>query len=275
LPETQASRRAADVLARIVDTKRGEVERLGSQRERITRAASEAAGPRDLRQALARPGEVTVIAEVKRRSPGAGVIRPDLDPAALAGGYQSRGAAAVSVLTDADYFGGSLDDLRLVRGAVGLPVLRKDFVIDELQVAEARGAGADAVLLIVRILDDASLARLSQAALDHGLTALVEVHDEQELERALAAGAGVIGVNNRDLATFTTDLEVTLRLLPRIPGDVVVVSESGIRRRADVERLGEHGVHAVLVGESVLRAADPAEAVASLTGCPRRERADA
>ena len=214
-----------------------------------------------------------MIAEVKRRSPGAGQIRPFLDPTEVATGYANAGAAAVSVLTDRDYFGGSLGDLRTVRDAVQLPVLRKDFVIDELQVSEARAAGADAVLLIVRILEDALLADLHAAATGLGMTALVEVHDAREMERAAAAGARVIGINNRDLRTFTTDLAVTLDVMDGAPSGAVVVSESGIRTRADVERLGENGVHAVLVGESLLRADDPAAALGELVGCPRKERA--
>jgi indole-3-glycerol phosphate synthase len=217
-------------------------------------------------------GQVALIAEVKRRSPGAGEIRPGLEPAVLGRGYATHGAAAISVLTDGQYFGGSLGDLAAVKAATNVPILRKDFVIDPIQVSEARAAGADAVLLIARILDDAQLVSLRAAATSLGLTALVEVHDEVELERAVHAGAKVIGINNRDLATFKTDLAVTLRLLERVPPDAVVVSESGIRTRADVERLGQEGVHAVLVGEALLRAPDPAEAAHQLSGCARRER---
>jgi indole-3-glycerol phosphate synthase len=271
LPETQAPRRP-DILQRIVETKRGEVERLRSGSGPLLEAAREAEAPRDLAAALRRPGEVAVIAEVKRRSPGAGEIRPTLDPPQVATGYASGGAAAVSVLTDPDYFGGSLDDLRTVRAAVPVPVLRKDFLIDRLQVVEARAAGADAVLLIVRILDDASLGELLGAAEGYGMTALVEVHDALELERAAVAGARVIGINNRDLRTFATDVEVTLGLLDRLPSGAAVVSESGIRVRADVEQLGAHGVDAVLVGESLLRASDPSEALANLVGCGKKER---
>jgi indole-3-glycerol phosphate synthase len=274
LPETQASSRA-DILERIVETKREEVARLRPHAGALLGAARRAPPPRDLADALARSELVAVIAEVKRRSPGAGEIHAALDPVDLARGYAARGAAAVSVLTDRDYFGGSLDDLRSIREAIPVPVLRKDFLIDPLQVAEARGAGADAVLLIVRILDDARLAELMDAAEGYGMAALVEVHDAREVERAVAVGARVIGINNRDLSTFTTDLDVTLSLLDRIPPGVVVVSESGIRTRADVERLGARGVEAVLVGESILRADDPSEAVAGLAGCRKLERARA
>jgi indole-3-glycerol phosphate synthase len=270
LPETQASR--GDILERIVASKRSEVRVLRGRADELAAAARTAPPTRDFEAALRREGEVALIAEVKRRSPGAGNIRGDLNPELLGRGYASRGAAAISVLTDHDYFGGSLEDLALVKATAPLPVLRKDFVIDALQVAEARAAGADAVLLIVRILSDARLASLLRDAEEHGLTALVEVHDEGELTRALAVGATVIGVNNRDLRTFTTDLEVTIRLRERVPPEMVVVSESGIRTRADVERLGREGVDAVLVGEALLRSSDPAEAAGQLTGCPRKER---
>ena len=274
MPETQAYRRA-DILERIVETKRREVGGLRPHAAELERSARDAPAARDFAQTLGSHAHVRVIAEVKRRSPGAGEIRPGLDPAALARGYQARGAAAVSVLTDRDYFGGSLADLRTVREAVSLPLLRKDFVIDPLQVSEARAAGADAVLLIVRILDDARLAELLGVVSEHRMTALVEVHDARELERAADAGALVIGINNRDLATFTTELSVTLGLLEQLPTGAVVVSESGIQTRADVERLGEAGVHAVLVGESLLRAPDPGLALGALVGCTRAERARA
>jgi len=225
--------------------------------------------PRDFAAALRRDDEVAVISEVKRRSPGAGDIRPGLNASGLALMYEEGGASAISVLTDEEYFGGSLDDLRAVRGQVSLPVLRKDFVIDPIQVKEARGAGADCVLLIVRILDDEQLAELLSSARELGMAALVEVHDEEELDRALQVGAGVVGVNNRDLSTFETRLETTLEMVGRIPGDVVLVSESGIRTGENVARLGRAGVDAVLVGESLLRQADPGAAVAELAGHAR------
>ncbi|RMH20742.1 MAG: indole-3-glycerol phosphate synthase TrpC, partial [Gemmatimonadetes bacterium] len=218
------------------------------------------------------PGEVSVIAEVKRRSPGAGAIRPDLDPVALAARYVAAGAAAVSVLTDREYFAGSLDDLVAVRARVDVPVLRKDFVIDPLQVYEARAAGADAVLLIVRILDDEALAELHGLAVSLGLGVLVEAHDAEEVERALAAGARVVGVNNRDLSTFRTDLSTTLALAGRVPADRVLVAESGIAGGDDVERLGAAGVDAVLVGEWLLRGEQVEARVAELTGYEARVR---
>ncbi len=263
---------ATDILGRIVETKRHEVEGL---RDRVAelRAAAESAEPaRDFLGALSGGESVAVIAEIKRRSPGAGPIRPDLDPLQLASTYEAGGAAALSVLTDRDYFGGSLEDLSVAGGLVGLPVLRKDFLIDESQIYEARAAGADAILLIVRILDDARMRSLRQLAEELGMTVLVEAHDGEEVDRGVAAGARLIGVNNRNLRTFETRLEVTLGLLDRIPPDVVLVSESGIRTREDVRLLGDKGVDAVLVGESLLRQSDPGAGVSALAGEVRRGR---
>lgn len=262
----------ATILDRIVDAKRDEVRRLQPRADALDRAARAVPRTRDFEAALRAGETVRLIAEVKRRSPGAGRIRPDLDPAALARAYEAGGASAVSVLTDGPHFGGSLDDLAAVRAAVALPVLRKDFVIDPLQLLEARAAGADAVLLIVRILDDALLARLHTRALELGMAALVEAHDAEEVERALAAGARILGVNNRDLRTFGTNLDVTFDLVDRVPGDVVLVSESGIGGPADVDRLGGAGVDAVLVGEWLVRRPDPTSAAVSLSGSPRGTR---
>lgn len=216
--------------------------------------------------ALKVPGEVRVIAEVKRASPSAGVLRGDFDPAAIARAYESAGAAAVSVLTDEPFFQGHLDHLCEVRSAVTLPLLRKEFVLDRYQLLEARLAGASAVLLIAEILPGERLAELHQGALDLGLEVLVELHDAPELTRVVDAGARVIGVNNRDLRTFQTRLDHTIELMPRIPAGLVVVSESGIRTPADVARLREAGVDAILVGETFLRAADPGRALRELMG---------
>ena len=209
------------------------------------------------------------MAEVKRRSPGAGLIRPELVPSTLARAYEAAGAAAISVLTDSQYFGGSLDDLRRVRESVGIPVFRKDFVLHRVQLLEARGAGADGVLLIARILSDDELRSLHEEALALGLTPLVEIHGRDEVARAIDAGAVLIGVNNRNLQTFTTSLDLTLELLPLIPPDVAVVSESGIRVPGDVDRLGAAGVEGVLIGEALLRAPDPGRAAEELAGRPR------
>ncbi|HEX9884889.1 MAG TPA: indole-3-glycerol phosphate synthase TrpC [Longimicrobiales bacterium] len=282
MPETQGSRPDSkpdggvrpppDVLRRIVRTKEKEVAALGRRSEAVWAEAREAPEPRDFRGALRLGSSVALIAEVKRRSPGAGDIRPDLDPAGLAADYAGSGAAALSVLTDARYFGGSLDDLRRVRAAVDIPLLRKDFTLVPDQVAEARAAGADAVLLIVRILEGDRLRELAQVAAELGLAALVEVHDATDLERAVAAGAELIGINNRDLTRFVTDLGTTRSLLAGVPEDVVVVSESGIRDTGDVDTVGGWGVDAVLVGEALLRAPDPAEAAAGMTGRPRAHR---
>ena len=270
MPETQAARHR-DILQAIVATKRREVESLRPEAASLRDAAEAAPPARDFRRAL-QAGTVAVIAEVKRRSPGAGEIRPGLAPGSLAREYESAGASALSVLTDTEYFGGSLNDLRAARSATGLPALRKDFTLDPVQVHEARAAGADAILLIARILDDGPLRDLRVLAESLGMTALVEVHTRTELDRAVESGAGVVGVNNRDLRTFTTDLAVTESLLEHLPRGAVLVSESGIRSGQDVARLGRAGVHAVLVGESILRQERPGDKVRELAGRTRAER---
>jgi len=242
-------------------------------RSDLRRAAEQAEPARPLGAALSRRGEVAVLAEFKRRSPSAGGM--DVSGAGVgtvAGAYAAGGAAAVSVLTDAEFFGGSLEDLRAARGAVEIPVLRKDFVVDEAQIWEARAVGADAVLLIVRILDDARLGGFVDLCRELRFSSLVEVHDEAELDRALAAGAPIIGINNRDLATFRTDVSVSLGLTPAVSAERVVVAESGIRSREDVERLGAAGVDAILVGETLMRSGGDAAAVAALAGVPKRDR---
>lgn len=257
------------ILDQIVRQKRAEVGRLAPWKGALQRQAEEAPPARDFEAALRSGETVSVIAEVKRRSPSAGWIRRDLNAAGLASMYAHGGASAVSVLTDEENFGGSRTDLEMVRDAVSVPVLRKDFVVDEVQLYEARAMGADALLLIVGILEGARLADLLGLAAEVGLHALVEAHDEAELDRALEAGAGVIGINNRDLRRFETDLAVSERLAPRVPGDVVLVGESGIHTPADVDRLGAVGVNAVLVGESLVRADDSMAAVAALVGRSR------
>jgi indole-3-glycerol phosphate synthase len=269
LPETQESQRIPGVLAEIVRTKAAELAELRPRAKELERSAAVAPAPRDFAGALAGPPHVSLIAECKRRSPGAGAIRPDLDPEGLTRGYERAGAAALSILTDEDYFGGSLADLAAAKAATSLPVLRKDFTLDPLQVVEARAAGADAVLLIVRILSDAVLVSTLAEAQALGMAALVEVHDRVELARALEAGAAIVGINNRDLANFRTDLGTTLELLEDVPEDVVVVSESGIRRPEDAALLGDAGVDAILVGETLLRAPDPQAAARSLARIPR------
>jgi indole-3-glycerol phosphate synthase len=257
------------VLDEIVAHKRSELAELKPRRPLpdLIAACRGLAPARDFEAALRPPpGErVRLIAEVKRGSPSRGLFRADLDPVAQAGIYAGAGAAAVSVLTDARYFHGSLDDLVNVRAAVAVPVLRKEFIVDEYQVWEARAAGADAVLLIVAALDDAALRDLLHAAKGAGLATLVEVHTAAELDRALRLGAPVIGVNNRDLQTLTTSLEASLRLLPQIPPGPVTVSESGLASAADVEAVVAAGAHAVLVGETLLRAGDVAAKVRELS----------
>lgn len=230
----------------------------------LERAATGADPPRSLRPDLV-AGRICVIAEMKRRSPSAGMLRPDLDPAATAQVYEAAGAAAISVLTEPDFFGGSLDDLRAASRATRRPILRKDFVIDPLQVLEARAAGADLVLLIVRALPPDRLRDCLATAAALGMEALVEVHDRPELEVALGLGAELIGINNRDLDLLSTDLGVTERLAPLVPADRYAISESGIAGEDDLERLRACGVRAVLVGEALLRAPDPTVALRRLT----------
>lgn len=257
------------ILNRIVVGKRTEAERLRAVRRDLARAAEDAPPPRPFMDPLRQSARVGVIAEVKRRSPGAGAIDPGLDPVRLSAEYEDGGAFAVSVLTDTAWFGGSLEDLETVRGARSVPVLRKDFVVDAVQVTEARAAGADLVLLIVRILESALLRDLRVMIHDMGMTALVEAHDEWEIDAALEAGAGLVGVNNRDLAVFRTDLAVTERLARYVPGDVLLVSESGIRDAGDVVRVAAAGADAVLVGEALVRSGAPEGLVGEMAAVKR------
>jgi indole-3-glycerol phosphate synthase len=222
----------------------------------LERRLAKAPPARDFVAALKRRGGSRIIAEVKKASPSAGVLCKDFDPVAVARTYASHGAACISVLTDELFFQGKLDDLAAIRQAVELPLLRKDFIVDRYQLLEARVAGADAVLLIAEILPDPTLGLLIDAARALGLQALVELYDAENLPRVLACGARLVGVNNRDLRSFQTRLEHTLELAARVPADCMLVSESGIRNRHDVLRLQEAGVHAVLVGETLMRAAD-------------------
>lgn len=256
----------SELLAEIVAAKRTEVARISVEERVELEARARRAGPtRDLGSALVRDdGRLAVIAELKRRSPSKGDLAPDLDPAATAREYVSGGAAALSVLTDTPYFGGSLDDLVAAQAAVHVPVLRKDFTIDSVQVFEARAAGADAILLIVGAFsDDGLLADLHGLARNLGLAVVVEVHDEGEAERALACGARIVGVNARDLTDFSEDLTTGERLAARLPG-VVRIAESAIRSIDDAQRMADAGFHAVLVGEALARAAEPAGTVRGL-----------
>lgn len=260
-----------DILARIVAHERDRVARarIAAPAETLRRRPGWSLARRSLRAALAsrRPA---VIAECKRRSPSRGVLRDPYDPVAIARGYAASGAAAISVLTNAEFFGGTLEDLEAVRAAVEVPVLRKDFVVDDYQLEEARAAGADAVLLIVAALDPVTLRDLARYARDLGLETLVEVHDADELADALAAGGDVIGVNNRDLRTFVTDLATSERVAAAAPAGTRLVAESGIRDTADIERLAKSGIEAFLVGEAFMTAPDPAAALGALVG-PRAE----
>ncbi len=257
------------ILEQIVATKQVEVAALKPRARELQAQAVAAPAPRSFEAALRAGGNISVIAEFKRRSPSGGAIREGADPAEIARSYEQAGAAALSVLTDAEYFGGSLDDLTAAHTAVSIPVLRKDFIVDPLQIFEARAAGADAVLLIVRILTVMQLASLHGMVQGLGMTALVEVHNGQELDRALRVDARVIGVNNRDLATLETNLDVSVGMAKRLPPGHLLVAESGIRTAADVDRLAAAGVQAILVGESFMRSPDVGAAAAALIGRPR------
>ena len=259
----------ADILARILATKADEIAGAKDARpmREISAAARAQSPPRDFEGALRAKiavGRPAVIAEIKKASPSRGVLRVDFDPPGIAASYERGGAACLSVLTDRQYFQGDAAHLTAARAACALPVLRKDFVVDEYQVAEARVLGADAILLIVAALDDARLAGLETCARDYGLAVLVEVHDGAELARALRLSTPLVGVNNRNLRTFDVSLATTLDLVPRIPGERLVITESGILAPADVATMRAHGVHAFLVGEAFMRADDPGAALASL-----------
>lgn len=259
----------SDILDRILATKRAEVQRAAAVRPlaEIRRAAEERGELRDFSGAIRRKlalGQPAVIAEVKKASPSKGVLRADFDPAAIAASYAANGAACLSVLTDREYFQGAPEYLAQARAASGLPVLRKDFMVDAYQVFEARAIGADAILLIVAALDDARLRELETLAASLGMATLVEVHDRAELERALRLTTPLLGINNRNLRTFETTLETTLALLGAIPDERIVVTESGILAPPDVARMRAAGVNAFLVGEAFMRAADPGAELARL-----------
>lgn len=258
-------------LAHILDSTRSGLPRLRERRASLEREAGSRPRPPSLRGALRRE-RVAVIAEVKRRSPSAGVIREDLDPLERATLYARHGASAISMLTDAPHFGGSIDDLRAAAEQVAVPLLRKDFILDELQVVEARAAGAAAVLLIVRALPAARLGALLAFTLAAELEALVEVHTAGELDRALGAGADILGVNSRDLDTFRVDVAGAWELLARVPADRVAVAESGMQGPHDVERAALAGADAVLVGTALSAAPDPAGLLRRLTELARRGR---
>ena len=259
----------ANILDTILATKRADLAAMTEgRRAEILKRTKLAPPSRPFRAVLARApgGQMRVIAEIKRASPSAGPIRPGADPAAIAREYAAAGATAISVLTDRQFFDGDLAFLEQCRAAVATPLLRKDFVIDPIQIAEARVAGADAVLLIAAAFatGEVTLFDCVMSAAGFGIEVLVEVHDEAELEVALRAGAILIGVNHRDLRTFAIDMSLTERIAKRVPPHVVLVAESGIRTAADVRRLGDAGAHAVLVGEQLMRAPSPGAALREL-----------
>jgi indole-3-glycerol phosphate synthase len=261
----------SDILERILATKRIEVEAARSRkpREALEKEARAASPPRGfeaaLRATIAR-GRPAVIAEIKRASPSKGVLREDFDPSAIAASYERAGAACLSVLTDRTFFQGAPEYLVAARDACALPALRKEFVVDEYQVAESRALGADAILLIVAALEPDRLRALAQCASDYGLDVLVEVHDAKELERALALPDALIGINNRNLRDFSVSLQTTIQLLPRVPEGRLVVTESGILAQRDVAQMRRHNVNAFLVGEAFMRAPDPGAALTALFG---------
>ena len=258
-----------DLLATIVGATRCAVGQRATDRPEadVMTAASQARPDGTRFQAvLETPGSLNVIAECKRRSPSQGIIRPDYSPERIAVSYQQAGAKAVSVLTEPTFFDGSLDHLRAVRRAVDLPVLRKDFIVTRYQLLEAVAAGADAVLLIVAALDDRELRSLSSQAEKLGLAILVEVHDRMELQRAVDAGARIIGVNNRNLHTLKVDLDATRMLIEGIPRDVIGVAESGLQTTGDLRELGGLGYGAFLIGEALMRVPDPGEKLRELLG---------
>lgn len=259
-----------NVLSEIISKKR---ERVAAAKERVSlEDVRRRENPHALRAALQTEG-INIIAEFKRRSPSKGVIRADANLKEIVKSYEAGGAAGISVLTEEDYFDGSLDDLRTVKTTVDLPVLRKDFVFDEYQVYESAAAGADAILLIVAVLEDETLSRLRRVAEDElGMDALVEVHTGEEMKRAEASGAKLIGVNNRDLRTFEVSLQTSLSLAREAPPEALLISESGLRDPTDLQRLREAGYHGFLIGETLMRADNPEDTLRNFVGAAPRAR---
>ncbi len=262
------------ILAEIVEQKKQEVERLRSRAALLEKEAQDRKSPvRPFALAL-KSTEPAIIAEIKKASPSKGLLQPDFHPAFTAHAYEQGGAACLSVLTDEQYFQGSLQDLEAARAAASLPVLRKDFIIDRVQIFEAAAHGADAILLIAAILEVAELRALRELARSLDMASLVEVHDADEVAKAVDSGAEIVGVNNRDLETFEVSLHTSIRLSYLIPTGVIRVSESGIQGRADVELLQEAGFDAFLIGESLMRSADPMASLRALTGGVRSHAED-
>jgi len=254
-----------DILTQIVERKR---ERIAEARRRLPedelRRRTVPHPPNHVFESALNGDGINIIAEVKRRSPSRGLIREDFDPASIARNYDSAGAAAISILTEQDFFAGSLSDLRVIRSISSRPLLRKDFIVDEYQLYESVDAGADAVLLIAAILDDHLFAALLETCHGLGLDALVEIHDREEADRVLRHDVRILGVNNRNLRSFETTLETSIELAPGLPASCTLVSESGIRTRADIDRLRAAGFRAVLIGEELMRAADERAALLEL-----------
>jgi indole-3-glycerol phosphate synthase len=267
VPSVLQKIRMSDILVRIVTGKRQEIDccRAEISEQQLESQLAQAPAVRDFRAALEKVPGVSIIAEVKKASPSAGVLRADFDPVAIASIYESNGARAISVLTDEPFFQGHLSYLTAIRQAVALPVLRKDFILERYQLVEARVAGADAVLLIAEILGPSELPALVKATHDLGMQALVELYERDNLSRVIDSGAKLIGINNRNLRTFVTSLDHTLDLMHDAPTDCCLVSESGIRTRADVLRLEAAGVTAALIGETFMRAADIGAKLRELT----------
>lgn len=268
--------RMQNVLEKIVGQKWTEIEAARRERppEALRERLSDAPPVRDFAAALAAAPRMGLIAEVKKASPSAGVIRADFDPVAIATAYAAHGAHCISVLTDEQFFQGRLEYLSAIRQAGSLPVLRKDFILDPYQIVEARVFGADAVLLIAECLDDAQLSALYASTRELGMHALIEIYEPENLERVLRLHPSLLGINNRNLKTFATDLEHSVRLAKRIPRETLLVSESGIRNRDDVQRLRESGVRAILVGETLMRAEDLGAKIEELIGLPAPAEGD-
>ena len=264
----------SDILQRIVEVKREEIaaarSKLGAgDLQELARARTAPRGFAAAMRAKVARGDAAVIAEIKKASPSKGVLRENFDPAEIATTYAKHGAACLSVLTDVQFFQGHADYLKAARAACTLPVIRKDFLIDPYQVVEARAMGADAVLLIAACLSDGQMSELEEAAIEQGLDVLVEVHDGAELDRALRLKTPLVGINNRNLRTFEVTLQATLELMAGVPADRLLVTESGILVQADVAKMRSAGVHAFLVGEAFMRAADPGAALEALFGAPK------
>ena len=264
----------SDILQRIVEVKREEIaaarpRRSAADLAELARGQSAPRGFAQATRAKVARGDAAVIAEIKKASPSKGVLREQFDPAAIAVSYAAHGAACLSVLTDVQFFQGHEDYLKAARAACALPVIRKDFIIDPYQVLEARAMGADCVLLIAACLADSQMAELEHAAFEQGLDVLVEVHDGAELQRALRLKTPLLGINNRNLRTFEVTLQTTLDLMAAVPSDRLLVTESGILAQPDVAKMRSAGVHAFLVGEAFMRAADPGVALEALFGAPK------